>query len=122
MWSKETKEIRQALKDRIKAVYDSRDDWEHDRSTIEQRATMIFHMNEVMLYMNNEEVYLDDWILMYPDENPFDVMVEDCDDDELMKWYIGGFGDIWTKVYENLTFKDVCWDMPYDYLKDTFKE
>lgn len=85
MWSKETKEIRQALKDRIKQVYDSRDDWEHDRSTIEQRATMIFHMNEVMLYMNNEEVYLDDWILMYPDENPFDVMVEDCDDDEFMK-------------------------------------
>ena len=56
MWSKETKEIRQALKDRIKAVYDSRNDWTHDRSTIEQRAIMIFHMNEVMLYMNNEEV------------------------------------------------------------------
>ena len=122
MWSKETKEIRQALKDRIKAVYDSRNDWTHDRSTIEQRAIMIFHMNEVMLYMNNEEVYLDDWILMYPDENPFDVMVQDCDDDEIMKWSIGGFGDSWTKVYENLTFKDVCWNMPYDYLKDTFKE
>lgn len=122
MWSKETKEIRQALKDRIKAVYDSRNDWEHDRSTIEQRATMIFHMNEVMLYMNNEEVYLDDWILTYPDENPFDVMVQDCDDDELMKWYIGGFGDIWAKVFENMTFSDVCWAMPDDKLRDTFKE
>ena len=82
MWSKETKEIRQALKDRIKAVYDSRNDWEHDRSTIEQRATMIFHMNEVMLYFNNEEIYLGDWIISYPDENPFDEMVCDCDDDD----------------------------------------
>ena len=120
MWSKEIKELRQALKDRIKAVYDSRNDWEHDRSTIEQRATMIFHMNEVMLYMNNEEVYLDDWILMYPDENPFDVMVQDCDDDELMEIYVSAFGNIWRKMFAHLSYADVFWEGSDDSIRGGF--
>ena len=120
MWSKEIKELRQALKDRIKAVYDSRNDWKHDRSTIEQRAIMIFHMNEVMLYFNNEEIYLGDWIISYPDENPFDEMVQDCDDDELMEWYVASFGDIWRKVYANLTYVDVYYEGSDDLIRERF--
>ena len=120
MWSKETKELRQALKDRIKAVYDSRNDWKHDRSTIEQRATMIFHMSEVMLYCNNEEIYTYDWILSYPDENPFDVMVQDCDDDEIMEMYVSAFGDIWRKVYANLTYVDVYYEGSDDLIRERF--
>lgn len=120
MWSKETKEIRQALKDRIKKVYESRNDWEHDKSTIEQRATMIFHMSELMLYFNNEDVYLGDWIISYPDENPFDEMVCDCDDDELMEWYVSSFGDIWRKVYANLTYVDVYWEGSDTLIREKF--
>ena len=71
---------------------------------------MIFHMNELMLYFNNEEVYLNDWILTYPDENPFDVMVQDCDDDEIMEWYVSAFGNIWSKAFAHLTYSDVYWE------------
>ena len=120
MWSKEIKELRQALKDRIKAVYDSRNDWKHDRSTIEQRAIMIFHMNEVMLYFNNEEIYLGDWILTYPDENPFDVMVQDCDDDELMEIYVSAFGNIWRKMFAHLSYADVFWGGSDDSIRGGF--
>ena len=37
-------------------------------------------------------------------------MVQDCDDDEIMEWYVSAFGDIWSQVFAHLTYSAVYWE------------
>lgn len=68
--------------------------------TAEDRATMLGWMNNLVMALNDESYYFDQWIAVVPDEADYDDLFSIAENDEFYAEAVECFLTIMAQVYE----------------------